>query len=269
MTEVQPRSVSGLFIFGLLTMLSAVLTPLIGALGPFQNGQAPTGEEALFLPAGYVFSIWAVIYLGLFLLGLWLLLQARRHNVRATAAAPWIFLTTALNVLWIVLAGQATTAPWTVPVLIGMEITAWIAYFRLQVGNPALPALERRLHLPMQLYVGWLSVATVANTSDALMRLGWNGWGLSAQTWTIIMLIIATALAYRVGRLSRGSLPGGQDNVYRGVFVWAFIGIAAEQARFPAIVWTALLLALVILVMIVGSRKLRAQSVGHGPTPTF
>ena len=218
-----------LFFYGLLTMLSVVLTPIVGIFGPFQNGQTGSPNRELFLPAGYTFSIWGVNYLGLFALGVWLMLNAQRQNPRAIRAAPWIFVTAVFNVVWIFFAGQTSTVPWTVPTLIVMEVSAWIAYFALQIGNHELPILERRLHLPFQIYIGWLSVATVANSAAALNVLGWNAWGLSAIFWTILMLLVATLVAYLVGRLT------GQDNVYRAVFVWAFIGIVVEQFSIPAV----------------------------------
>jgi hypothetical protein len=236
---------------------SVVLTPIVGIFGPFNNDNlAGQRKTELFLPAGYVFSVWSVIYLGLFALGIWQGLAAQTDNERARRAAPWLSATAAGNVLWILFAGSFATVLWTVPVLIFMEITAWVAYFKLQVGNPTLPAVEKWLHIPLQIYIGWLSVATIANSAAALNAIGWDGWGISPLMWTLIMLAAATAVAWIVGQLVN------HDNIYRAVFIWAFIGIFVEQLAYPVVAWSALAAAGVVLAMIIAMsiRPLRRSS---------
>jgi hypothetical protein len=127
-----------------------------------------------------------------------------------------------------------------------MEVSAWIAYFKLDVANNAgFPRTERFLHIPLQIYVGWLSVATVANTAAALNVLRWDGFGISPITWTVIMLIVSTILAGIVGWLVK------DDNIYRAVFAWAFIGIVVEQRNVPIVALTASIMTIIILLMIV------------------
>lgn len=233
------------WINAILITVCVSVTPFVGLLGPFQDGNLSgqsTGE--LFQLAGYAFSIWAVIYSGLFALGIWQGLATQADNVRARRAAPWLSATALGNIVWIFLASSPFAIPWTVPVLVFMGITGWIAYFRLHVGNPDLPAVERRLHIPLQIYVGWLSVATVANTAAVLSALGWNGWGISPVTWTIIMLVVAVGVAWIVGRLVN------DDNIYRAVFVWAFVALFVEQQEYPLVAWSALVAAAVVLAMI-------------------
>lgn len=231
-----------LLIAGLITMASVVLTPVIGALGPFQNGDGPLPNRELFLPAGYAFAIWGVNYAGLFALGAWLLRPQPEARVRA--AAPWLALSAAANVLWIALAGSVATTPWTVPTLVLMEVAGWAAYLHLAAAQPAPTRTERWLRVPLRIYLGWLSVATIANAAAALNALEWNGWGLSPVTWTVVMIAAASAVAWLVGRVS------GQDNVYRAVFVWAFIAIVVEQSGTPPVAWAAAVAAAAVLGMI-------------------
>ena len=70
--------------------------------------------------------------------------------------------------------------------------------------------------------VGWISVATIANASQLLYYLGWNGWGIAPEIWTLIMLLIASglgiAMALRYSAVSYGL-----------VLVWAFYGIAFKH----------------------------------------
>lgn len=246
------------WIYLLLITGSVIITPIAGVFGPFANGNgaAPPARE-YFLPAGFVFgTIWTINYLGLAAFGIWQALPSQRDNARVRRAVPWLAATALGNVVWIALSGSLEAVPWTVPALIFMEITAWVAYFKLgiQRGEAASRA-EKWLQAALRVYVGWLSVATIANSAAALIVLGWDGFGVAPQTWAVVMLVVATILAGVVGRLANG------DNVYRAVFVYAFLGIIVQQRDIPAIVWTAAGGALTIVVMIAITRGRRARQV--------
>ena len=226
---------------------SVVLTPIVGMWGLFAHGSGtpPAGRE-YFLPAGFVFgTVWTINYLGLATYGIWQALSGQRNNQRVRRALPWLAGTALGNVLWIALAGSLETVPWTVPTLIFMEVTVWVAYFKLGIpSGEAASSTEKWLQAALRVYTGWLSVATIANTAAALIVLGWDGFGIAPQTWAVIMLMAATVLAGVIGRLVN------DDNIYRAVFVYAFIGIMIQQRDVPAIVWTAAGGALAIAAMI-------------------
>jgi hypothetical protein len=78
------------------------------------------------------------------------------------------------------------------------------------------------VQVPLSIYLGWISVATIANVSQVLFFLGWGGWGISPTVWAVIMLVVATIL---------GLLMGWRENdiPYLLVLVWAFVGIAVSQ----------------------------------------
>ncbi len=234
------------WIYTFLITISIILTPPIGFLGGF-NGGNPEGQTTteLFLPADYAFIIWSVNYLGLIALGIWQGLPNQKDNPRARRAAPWLAVTAVGNIFWILFAGSVTTVPLTVIALLVMEISAWIAYFRLDIGNPDLPTSEKLLHVPLRVYLGWLAVATIANSASALNVLGWSGWGLSPVAWTLIMTVAGVIIAWEVGRRVN------HDNIFRAVFVWAFVAIFVAQQATPAVAWAALAAALVIAGMIV------------------
>jgi hypothetical protein len=247
------------FLLGFLIVGSVIFTPIFGTFGPFNNGQSASSTREYFLPAGYAFSIWAVNYIGLIALGIWQALPAQMDNSRARASAPWLAVTAIFNIVWIVLAGDRALVPWTVPTLIIMEVSAWIAYLKLDVANnPDFPRTERFLHIPLQIYVGWLSVATVANTAAALNVLGWDGFGISPINWTVIMLIVSTVLAGIVGWLVK------DDNIYRAVFAWAFVGIVVEQRNVPIVALTASIMTIIILLMIVVTNLRNRQGLFQG-----
>jgi len=174
-------------------------------------------------------------------------------------ALPWLAGTALGNVLWIAFASSLPTVPWTVPVLVFMEVTAWVAYFKLGIDRRETASVtEKWLQAAVRVYVGWLSVATIANTSAALIVLRWDGWGIAPEVWAMIMLVVATILAGVAGRFVN------HDNIYCAVFIYAFIGIIVEQRDSPAIVWTTAGGAFIIATMMLMSWR-AAHSIRSHP----
>jgi len=152
-----------------------------------------------------------------------------------------------LNSVWLVL-WQLLHIYWTVPLMIGLLLTLIVIYRRLHDGAPASAAERWLVRLPFSIYLGWISVATIANISDALLHAGWNGWGLADVTWTVIMLVIATGLG-TVMLLRRGDL------LYAAVLVWAFAGIAVHQSAEPVVstaAWVAAGAVALVLLLTAG-----------------
>jgi hypothetical protein len=102
-------------------------------------------------------------------------------------------------------------------------------YRRLEIGKTAIPKGEKWfVQLPFSIYLAWVTVATIANITQVLDFLNWNGWGISAEIWAVIMLIAGAGITLAVN-LTRG------DAAYVLVIIWAYIGIAIKQAETPAV----------------------------------
>ena len=95
------------------------------------------------------------------------------------------------------------------------------------------------VHYPFSLYLGWISVATIANIADVLYYYKWDGFGIEPLTWTLIMLVVGTFLAIVV-HMSK------KDLVYPLVFVWAYIGIAIKFKDNPQLSGSAWVMAILI-----------------------
>lgn len=104
--------------------------------------------------------------------------------------------------------------------------------------------LHRLVHGPFAVYLGWITVATIANASVVLYSLGWTGLGIAGPTWAVILLVIATCIgaAIVLGRAGWG---------YGVVLVWAFIGIVIKYAATWAIAVTAGVTAAIMVLLIV------------------
>ncbi len=211
------------------------------------NGQT-TGEvsnrlSVLFTPAGYTFSIWAIIYLALavWIIAFWV--RLRKGQTPSFKIAWYFILSSVFNITWLLLWHYEFFA-WSILAMLGY-LAALIALY-LQYGNSERSFAER---LPISLNMGWISVATIANISFVLTYHNWSGWGLSDQLWTVIMLTVATALALHI-RFHH------MDILYALVFIWAFVGIAVKYGTSEMLVTTAsLFLSGVILTGILLIKK--------------
>ncbi len=228
-----------------MVLIATVLVVLVNALAntlPI-NGQT-TGEisnrlDVLFTPAGYVFGIWGVIY---FLLFIWTFRQfpsSRRDLPLYGKSTPLYVLSSVLNIAWILL-WHYEFFLLTVLVMIGLLLTLIRLYHLIKNIEHSFGDI-----LPFSVYLGWISVATIANISYYLKYVGWNGFGISDVAWTLIMLVIAALLAIYFHQKN-------EDRIYPLVFVWAFVGIGVKNAAtHPTVSTTSYILSAIILITII------------------
>ena len=96
-------------------------------------------------------------------------------------------------------------------------------YQRLGIGRGGVSSgVKWFVHTPFSIYLGWITVATIANVTALLVSIGWDGFGISEVFWTVGMIFIATLIGQKMLN-SRG------DIAYSLVIIWAFIGIILKQ----------------------------------------
>jgi len=205
--------------------MAAVLLPLNG----LTTKELADRYQVYFVPAGYVFSIWSLIYLLLVVFAVWQLLPAQRGDRRTSGIAPLFWLSCLANTTWIFLwhFEQVPASLVAMVVLLGSLIAI---YMKLDVGR-ADPGRSQRwaVNAVFSVYLGWITVATIANATTVLDYVGWSGWGIAPETWTAIMLTVAVVLA-GISAATR------RDVLYLLVLVWAFAGIAV---KFPDVAFVA------------------------------
>ncbi|HUF39519.1 MAG TPA: tryptophan-rich sensory protein [Anaerolineales bacterium] len=211
--------------FQAVTVLTTLITLTVNALAnalPL-NGQT-TGEisdrfSAYFVPAGYVFSIWGLIYVGLIAYTIYQALPAQRDDPTLRRIAPAYWLASLANSIWIFLWHYEHFA-WTLVAMVTL-LLALIAIYRMAVRETG--AGRWFVRLPFSIYLGWISVATIANFAQVLSGWGWGASNTVAVAWTVIMIAVAVLL----GLLMRHR---ENDLAYGLVLIWALVGIAVEQA---------------------------------------
>jgi hypothetical protein len=227
-----------------------VVNGLANAL-PLNNlttGEISDQFAIYFVPAGYVFSIWGLIYLGLIVYTIYQALPAQRENPILNKVAPAYWLSSLANAGWIFF-WHYELFPLTLPLM--LVILGTLIYTYLQL-NKTQGSEKWIVRFPFSIYLGWISVATVANVSQLLFYLEWNGFGIAGPIWAGIMLAIATLL---------GLIMAWRENdlFYVLVLIWAFIGISISQSRSDIVVissWVGVsMLFLGSLVSLIKNKK--------------
>lgn len=221
----------------------------------------------MVVPAGYVFSIWGLIYLAglLFTIDQLRPSRARTPLFRRLGYLPAIV--NVLNAAWIV-AWHWEVFPLSVALIAGMLVTL-AAIYRVIRSEPstASSSLAWTVRRPFSIYIGWITVAVIANIAAALTAAGFNGFGLPAQAWAVPILLVGLAIASTV-------VVSQRDAAYALVIVWAFAGLAVkEQANLPVFVVAAggaALMALLAAYAVVpafarGGRRSGRLTPGHQP----
>lgn len=228
-----------------LVILSLTMTIVVNGLAnalPLNGkntGEISDSFDVYFVPAGYVFSIWSVIYLALIGYAVYQALPAQRTDRRLRSIGYLFVLSNIANSAWIFLWHYEYFAA-TLVVMTILLLTLIAIYRRLNRGNWNPTTAQKWLvKIPFSIYLGWITVATIANATSVLDYVGWGGFGIAPEVWAVIMLAVATG----VGLLF--SLRKG-DVAYVLVLIWAFVGIAVAQWDTPLVAWTALIAAVVL-----------------------
>lgn len=229
------------------------------------NGQTTAAISdrfpVFFVPAGYVFAIWGLIYLGVIAFAVYQALPAQRENPRLRRIGYWFALGAAANSAWIFL-WHYEQFPATLVAMLALLASLIAVYLRLDIGRAPVPRAERWLvHLPFSIYLGWITVATIANATALLSYLQWDGWGIAPEAWTVIMLAAGVALA-ALNSLTRG------DAAYLLVLVWAFVGIAVKHGDTALVAASALVAAALVLAALVIGVALRGRRGGRASLST-
>jgi len=224
-------------------------------LNGLNTGEISDRFSVYFVPAGYVFGIWGLIYLGMIGFAVYQALPSQRENPRLRRIGYLFAWSCLANIVWLFLWHYEVFNLTIIAMaaLLGLLIAI---YLRLDSGRAQARAAEKWLvDIPFSVYLGWISVATIANATDVLYYRGWSGWGISPVAWTLIMLAAGLALSAIMG-LTRG------DIAYQLVIIWAFAGIAVKQAGAPIVssaAWAAAALATIVLIASLIARSRRGR----------
>lgn len=203
----------------------------------------------LFVPAGLTFSIWGLIYILLAVFVIYNIIKAFK-NIDLYEKFKSINLlfafTSILNICWI-FAWHYMKISFSVVVML-LFLISLLAIFILQKKLEKENKLSLAFKIPIEVYFGWISVASIANITALLVHYGWNGFGVSQQIWTIIMIIIGGILGILM-------LLRHNAIAYSAVIIWAYLGIIIKRSAstpvYNEIIMTSyIVIALIAITMI-------------------
>lgn len=208
-------------------------------LGGKTTGQISDLYPTLITPAGYVFSIWGVIYILLLVFVVFQAMPKQKDQPFHREIGYLFVLSCVINVLWLFL-WQYEYMTFSVILMLGLLSSLIAIYLRLNIGKSKVPLRERiSVHLPFSVYLGWITVATIANVSVALVSIGWGGLGIAPSYWAILVILVAVVITLLV-------IVTRRDIAYSLVLIWALAGIMVKQAANQTVAMSAGISALVI-----------------------
>jgi len=209
------------------------------------TGEISDRFPILFVPAGYVFSIWGLIYLALIGFAIYIITPKGLSNTKIDAIAWWFVFANIFNSAWILLWHYLQFTLTLIPIF-GLLVSLIVIYLKLKIGKEMRKWWETLLvAAPFSIYLGWATVAVVANVSQVLFNFGYLGAPLTESLWAVIMLGIATLLGVLMIFLRK-------EVLYSLVLTWAFIGIWVKQSGDPAVSTTALIGGLLLALLALG-----------------
>jgi len=248
-SSINLRTATITSIIAVIIMLILYTVTALGMMGDNPVGRGGNYEEPLIVPAGYAFSIWSIIYLGIIAFPIYQLIR------RKTGDAAWkkIHLLFAINAvcngLWLV----AASYDWqwiSVAIIMIMLITLYIInqliVERKAAGDQIHYWLER---FPMSIYFAWITLATALNFSSALSFYDWDGFGISQEIWTLVIMSVASIIAFLVFRRFR-------EAGYASIVVWAFVALFVKhQGAIVSIAGLSIAIVIVFSILTVSSAR--------------
>ena len=244
-------------ILNLIGFLATVIVNFLAVLLPIGGNTTQELSDALpnlFVPAGITFSIWSVIYI---FLGLFSVYQMRdifksdKIDMKYLEDVGYFFIIASIaNVTWIFL-WHYKLVPLSLIFMIVLLLSLLMIYLRLNIGKSEVSRIEKvAVHVPFSIYLGWITVATIANITAVIVDFGKNGLGWPDEAFFGLLPVILTILVIIVAVLiTFGMLILRRDYAYSLVIVWALLGIFIKQiaANLPVGI-TALVSMLIIIV---------------------
>lgn len=232
----------------IIALIATVVINYLSNTGIFNNNTMASVSgryQNYFTPSGYAFSIWGLIYL---MLAAFVIYQARgisgkREVPEIVEKIGWLFvISCVLNAVW-VLAWLYDFTGLSVLIMIGLLSTLALIIVRTRMELDLISIKKIALTWwPFAIYLGWISVALIANVAAYFTKIGWDGFGLSPVAWTVLMICVA-GMVYLLLTWKRNLRESSM------VGVWALVAVAVSNwDSAPAIVNAALIVSAIIFI---------------------
>jgi hypothetical protein len=246
----------------IVVLVSAILAIVGAFIGSGAAGGTPIAEAAggalsadatPVAPAGPAFAIWSVIYAGLVGYTIWQLLPAQAHAERHRRLGYPIALSLILNATWI-LSVQFDLLWASVPIIV-LLLVVLIWAFRLTLASRPSNLIDAIVtDGTMGLYLGWVTIATVANIAAVLSAIGFTGFGMSSDLWGVLLIAVAGVIGVGLALYGRGRLAPAASLCW-GI-AWVAVGrLTGDLLSVPTAITSVVVVAVILLVTIAARIK--------------
>ncbi len=240
----------------LLAMVAFNVLAVTLPLGGRATGEVSAMFQNLFTPAGWAFSIWSVIYIGLAAFTLYQFLPSQADDRVAHQVAILFTVSSLLNLSWL-LAWHFLWIGLSMVIMLALVITVALIYLRV-TSRKVDRTLAHRLMvaLPFRLYLGWLIVATLANLAALLTARGWD-WAPFGETGFALVLVGVAAIVGLLALLLK------RDHFVILPVAWGLVAVATAPGQ-PTVLLIGGLLAAALLLAIAIWQIWRRRQPPHG-----
>lgn len=201
----------------------------------------------LFVPAGLTFSIWGVIYILLAIFVIYGLIVVVKKEPEKSSFVGNVgilfFLSCLANIGWI-FAWHYEIVSLSLILMLVLLVILITVYLKLSIGKSDSFRIEKYLvHLPFSVYLGWITIATIANVTALLVYLNWNAFGIGEPFWAVAIIIVGIGITLSV-------LLTRNDIYYCLVVVWALLGILLKRLDDSTPVQSVIIVTIVGMVLI-------------------
>ena len=236
-----------LVVFSVVTMIVMNTLSNTGVFGGMTNGEISDKYHTLITPAGWAFSIWGLIFLGLLAFAVYQALPAQRENVRFRAIGWLVIVNTLCNAIWSPLFNNELIGVALLVIFVMLATSILIEQrllMRLRIPivapdldatlpeSPTTPAETWLARVPFSIYFGWLTVATILNVTVYLKATEFDTQLLSESTWAAAVLVVGLVIGAWVFNRFRSVS-------YILVFAWAYLAIAMDVPAGSSVVFVA------------------------------
>lgn len=217
----------------------------------YNTGQISAFYPNMFVPAGFTFSIWGIIYLLLFAYNITVTIYLSKSSFAGHTAQEYMYRinrlywwSCVLNMLWIV-CWHYLQAALSLLVMLLLLLTLIRLFLNGRKGIRMFPLwLQTLLIAPFTVYLGWISVATIANVTAYLVKINWTGGPLEPEIWSAVMITVAIVLSLFM--LLRFRIAG-----FPLTIAWALWGIRAAQGPQSELLWRISSVGVICLLVVV------------------
>lgn len=227
------------------TIIVNALANIIPIGGNF-TGEISDKIPNLFVPAGLTFAIWGVIYVlillfaGYQLADLFGKIDTKSEYINKISF--WFILASVGNIIWIFLWHYEQIILSLLPMML-LFFSLLMIYLRLGIGKTNGSKKERLfIHLPISVYLGWITVATIANVTAVLVTLDVGGLILGEIIWTVLVIVVTVLITLLI-------LYQRNDIGYSLVIIWALLGIVIKRYESHQLIATTAGISILIIAI--------------------